>query len=78
MYHPECRDSEVFLTNINVVGDSKQFKMLRWRTKRLGCVSIASNGMFIANLNPVFVSKEEYDLVKGKGLIEPMDIVIDN
>ncbi len=53
--HPEKRESEVFLTNI----DDINFPKIKWKSKRRGNTAYNSNGNVVSGLRPVFAEWEE-------------------
>ncbi|MEK9157820.1 MAG: hypothetical protein AAB638_01390 [Patescibacteria group bacterium] len=61
--HPEKQPDEVFFTNAT----ARQFRIMRWRTKRKGSVAYDGEGNKLAHKNwfPVFLSKSELDNVKA-------------
>ncbi len=61
--HPEAQVGEVFFTNAS----GRQFKLMRWKSKRIGTVTydIDGNEQKFRNWFPVFVRKEELDTVKA-------------
>ena len=66
--HPEAQQGEVFFTNAT----ARQFKMMRWQTKRRGRVAYDGEGnrLDYKNWYPVFLHKEELDNVKADLIVE--------
>lgn len=72
MKHPECREDEVFLGNV----DDEAFPSIGWKTKRRGSLAFDSDGEPIDHHwpggRPVFVKREE--LAKaGEGILERVE-----
>ncbi len=61
--HPERREEEVFFTNAT----ARQFKLMRWDSKRLGKVPYDGEGnrQEYKNWFPVFLAKTELENVKA-------------
>jgi len=61
--HPEAQSHEVFFTNAT----GRQFKMMRWATKRKGAVAYDAEGNKLDHKNwyPVFLARTELDNVKA-------------
>lgn len=57
--HPECREDELYVFNVNIMYSSANFNTLRYKTKRLGQLALSPNGGIVSFLSPVFVKKEE-------------------
>lgn len=56
--HPECREDEVFVSNVT----ESQYSDIGWRTKRRGNVAYGIDGKPIGDsreIFPVFVKKKE-------------------
>ena len=61
MVHPECKQDELFFAN---VPKRYAFDNIPFKTKRLGTLAMSSRGDIISFLNPVFISKEEFETLK--------------
>lgn len=61
--HPEKKEDEVFFTNAS----GRQFKWMRWVTKRKGVLAYDGEGNPLNQKNwfPVFIKKEELDQTKA-------------
>jgi len=61
--HPEKQEHEVFFTNAT----ARQFKMMRWSSKRKGAAAYDGEGNKLKHKNwfPVFLAKSELDNVKA-------------
>jgi len=55
--HPETREGETFLTNI----DEKGFFEIGWQTKRRGVIAYTKDGRILQENFPVFVQKSEME-----------------
>lgn len=66
--HPETQTGEVFFTNAT----GRQFRMMRWKTKRKGSAAYSGEGarQEYKNWFPVFLAKTELDNVKADLLVE--------
>jgi len=66
--HPEKQASEVFFTNAT----NRQFKMMRWATKRKGSIAYDNEGNRQPHKNwfPVFLAQAELENVKADLLTE--------
>ncbi len=81
--HPEVQDGEVFFTNAT----GRQFKLMRWKSKRIGTVTYDMDGNHqkFRNWFPVFIKKDELENVKAdlvserrtwRQLMDQFDLVI--
>ena len=61
--HPEIQTGEVFFTNAN----ARQFKLMRWTTKRKGSVAYDGEGNKLGHTNwfPIFLGQAELENVKA-------------
>lgn len=61
--HPELQPGEVFFTNAT----ARQFKMMRWKTKRKGSLAYDGEGnrQIYKNWFPVFLAQAELENVKA-------------
>ncbi len=56
--HPELREGEVFLTNVD---DTEDYSYISWKSKRKGYVAYSKSGEILEYMRPIFVEKSELD-----------------
>ena len=71
--HPELREDEVFLCNLEIEDLERSFSEYNWKTKRLGEKSYDAFGNPLEICRPLFISKKEWD----ESCIETVKIVRD-